>query len=96
MRTGIPLSAKGNAAERLIQPVNREVHYDNLTDKENAMKSHTPEKLVAISRYKGYFPTLPEEIQRDVYQRITVKMIQHTSRVVGFFSPIGGCFCPGL
>ena len=27
---------------------------------------------------------------------ITVKMIQHTSRVVGFFSPIGGCFCPGL
>jgi len=34
------------------------------------MKSYTPEKLVAISRYKEFFPTLPAEIQRDVCQRM--------------------------
>ncbi len=32
------------------------------------MKSYTPEKLVAISRYREFFPTLPAEIQQDVYQ----------------------------
>ena len=25
------------------------------------MKSYTPEKLVAVSRYRKFFPTLPEE-----------------------------------
>ena len=39
------------------------------------MKSYTPEKLVAISRYKNNFPALPEEIQRDLYQK------------KGFFTP---------
>ena len=34
------------------------------------MKSYRPEKLVAISRYRNYFPTLPEEIRRDIYRRI--------------------------
>ena len=34
------------------------------------MKSYTPEKLVAISRYRNYFPTLPTEIQQDVYRRM--------------------------
>lgn len=36
------------------------------------MKSYAPEKLVAISRYKEFFPTLPEDIQRDVYQRMRI------------------------
>ena len=31
------------------------------------MKQYTPEKLVAVSRYKVLFPTLSPEIQRDVY-----------------------------
>lgn len=36
------------------------------------MKQYTPEKLVAVSRYKTLFPTLSPEIQRDVYSRIRV------------------------
>ncbi len=31
---------------------------------------YTPEKLVTVSRYQNYFPTLPEEIRRDVYARM--------------------------
>jgi len=31
------------------------------------MKEYKPEKLVAISRYQNFFPTLPENIQSDVY-----------------------------
>ena len=34
------------------------------------MKTYTPEKLVAISRYQRYFPTLPEDVRRDIYRRI--------------------------
>ena len=34
------------------------------------MSMYTPEKLVAISRYQNYFPTLPGDIQSDVYTRI--------------------------
>jgi len=34
------------------------------------MKAYTPEKLVAVSRYQNYFPTLPQEIREDVYGRI--------------------------
>ncbi|MDO4866674.1 MAG: L-2-amino-thiazoline-4-carboxylic acid hydrolase [Clostridia bacterium] len=34
------------------------------------MKSYTPEKLVVISRYRNYFPTLPEDVRRDVFRRI--------------------------
>ena len=34
------------------------------------MKVYTPEKLVAISRYQNYFPTLPQEIREDVYGRM--------------------------
>ena len=34
------------------------------------MKEYVPERLVAISRYQNYFPTLPSEIQKDVYKRI--------------------------
>lgn len=35
------------------------------------MSMYTPEKLVAVSRYQNYFPTLPGDIQSDVYTRIT-------------------------
>ena len=35
------------------------------------MKKYVPEKLVAISRYQKYFPILPSEIQKDVYERIS-------------------------
>ena len=31
------------------------------------MKKYTPEALAAVSRYRKYFPTLPEEIQQDAY-----------------------------
>ena len=36
------------------------------------MKQNTPERLVAISRYKKLFTTLPGEVQRDVYDRMRV------------------------
>ena len=36
------------------------------------MKKYEPEALVASSRYRVYFPTLPVEIQRDVYSRMRV------------------------
>ena len=29
------------------------------------------EKMVAVSRYQNYFPTLPRDIQKDVYERIS-------------------------
>ena len=29
------------------------------------MKKYMPEALAAVSRYRKYFPTLPEEIQQD-------------------------------
>ena len=34
------------------------------------MKSYTPEKLVAVSRYRKFLPTLPEEIRQDVFRRM--------------------------
>ena len=34
------------------------------------MKAYTPERLVAISRYQNYFPTLDEDIRQDIYRRI--------------------------
>ena len=34
------------------------------------MSRYAPEKLVAISRYQNYFPTLPADIQHDIYARI--------------------------
>ncbi len=36
------------------------------------MKAYRPEKLVAVSRYRKYFPTLPAEIRRDVHDRMRV------------------------
>ena len=34
------------------------------------MKEYAPEKLVAVSRYQKYFPTLPADVQREVYARM--------------------------
>ena len=34
------------------------------------MKEYKPERMVAISRYQNYFPTLPEEIQNDIVRRM--------------------------
>lgn len=34
------------------------------------MKPYTPEKLVAVSRYRRYIPTLPEDLRQDVYRRM--------------------------
>lgn len=34
------------------------------------MKSYTPEKLAAASRYQNYFPTLPQNVQADVLARM--------------------------
>lgn len=34
------------------------------------MKPYTPEKLAAISRYQNYLPTLPQEIQQELYARM--------------------------
>ena len=34
------------------------------------MSRYTPEKLVAVSRYQNYFPTLPNNIQLNIYARI--------------------------
>ena len=35
------------------------------------MTQYIPKKLVAISRYQNYFPTLSSDIQKDVYKRIS-------------------------
>lgn len=34
------------------------------------MKSYAPQKLVTISRYQDFFPTLPEDVRRDIYRRM--------------------------
>ena len=34
------------------------------------MRKYEPEALVAVSRYQNWFPTLPKDIQRDVYARM--------------------------
>ena len=34
------------------------------------MKKYEPEAMVAASRYQNYFPTLPKDVQRDVYVRM--------------------------
>ena len=38
------------------------------------MNQYTPEKLVAVSRYQNFFPTLDETVRRDVYARIAELM----------------------
>ena len=36
------------------------------------MKAYIPEKLVAISRYRRFFPTLPEDVRQNVYRRMKI------------------------
>ena len=36
------------------------------------MRVYTPEKLVAVSRYRKLFPTLSGDTQRDVYARMRI------------------------
>ena len=39
------------------------------------MKKYEPKALVAVSRYQNYFPSLPAELQRDVYARMDELLI---------------------
>ena len=34
------------------------------------MKKYEPETMVTVSRCQNWFPTLPEDVQRDVYARM--------------------------
>ena len=34
------------------------------------MKKYEPEALVAVSRYQNWFPSLPKDVQRNVYARM--------------------------
>ena len=34
------------------------------------MKKYIPENMVKISRYQNFFPTLSEDIRRDIYTRM--------------------------
>ncbi len=34
------------------------------------MKKYEPAEMVAISRYQNFFPTLPEDIKQDIYDRM--------------------------
>ncbi len=36
------------------------------------MRSYTPEALVGASRYRNYFPTLPENVRNDIIARMNV------------------------
>ena len=40
------------------------------------MKKYEPKTLVAVSRYQNYFPSLPAELQRDVYARMDELLIE--------------------
>ena len=40
------------------------------------MRKYIPKEMVAISRYQNYFPTLPDEVQQDVYSRMEELLIE--------------------
>ena len=40
------------------------------------MKKYEPAQMVASSRYQNYFPTLPTEIQQDVYGRMNELLME--------------------
>ena len=40
------------------------------------MRKYIPKEMVAISRYQNYFPTLPDEVQLDVYSRMEELLIE--------------------
>ena len=33
-------------------------------------KKYIPEKMVKVSRYSNYIPTLPDDMKRDIYARM--------------------------
>ena len=35
-------------------------------------EKYIPEQMVKISRYQNYFPTLPQNAQQNIYQRMAV------------------------
>lgn len=35
------------------------------------IKKYDPQKMVTISRYQKYFPSLPQEVRKDVYRRMS-------------------------
>ena len=43
------------------------------------MKPYTAERLVAVSRYRNYFPTLPEDVRRDITRRIEALILEDKS-----------------
>lgn len=40
------------------------------------MKMYEPKQMVASSRYQNYFPTLPAELQQDVYSRMNKLLME--------------------
>lgn len=40
------------------------------------MRKYIPKEMVAISRYQNFFPTLPDEVQLDVYSRMEELLIE--------------------
>lgn len=39
-------------------------------------REYVPEQMVAISRYQNYFPTLPEDIKTDIYDRMNELLVE--------------------
>ncbi len=40
------------------------------------MKPYKPKEMVAVSRYQNFFPTLPEQIQQEIYQRMAELLVE--------------------
>jgi len=40
------------------------------------MKTYRPEALVSVSRYRNYFPTLPENVQADINDRMAELILE--------------------
>ena len=43
------------------------------------MSQYTPERLVAVSRYQNYFPTLPKGVQSDIHARIAELLVEENA-----------------
>ncbi len=43
------------------------------------MKGYRPKELVAMSRYRNYFPTLPKDVQEDVYTRMEELLVEEAA-----------------
>jgi hypothetical protein len=39
-------------------------------------REYKPEQMVAISRYQNFFPTLPADIQQDIYKRMEELLVE--------------------